>query len=186
MNNKMYVYVIRSRNKDNKNLPGFHERAKTMVVYEQDEPKVYEEFKAFAAKGVPGEKTRLYRTVNARDEEKCRKELIIKLLCGASLTKMRSTLASACQQDKCRAESRWLFDFDSKDRNVLNDFVADVKVFTDVEVHETPNGYAIVTEHGFDTRELLNKYKDVEITLKKDELLFLDMIRKDDNNEKAN
>lgn len=174
--NKMYVYVIRSRNKDNKNVPGFHERCKTMVMYEQDEDKVYEEFKAFAAKGVPGEKTRLYKTVNVRDEEKCRKELIIKLLCGASLTKMRSTLASVCQQDKCRAESKWLFDFDSKDQDVLERFVADVNHWTPTEIHETPNGYAIVTEHGFDTRELLEKFKDVDITLKKDELLFLSMI----------
>ena len=174
---KMYVYVIRSRNKDNKNVLGFHERCKTMVMYEQDEDKVYEEFKAFAAKGVPGEKTRLYKTVNARDEEKCRKELIIRLLNNASLTKMRSVLASACQQSKCRAESKWLFDFDSKDENRLQDFLEDVNHWTSTETYETPNGYAIVAEHGFDTRELFEKYKDMDITLKKDELLFLDMIQ---------
>lgn len=186
MDNRMYVYMIRSRNKDNKGVPGFHERAKTLIVYKQDEAKVYEEFKAFAAKGLPGEKTRLYRSVNARDEEKCRKELIIKLLCGASLTKMRSVLASACQQEKCRAESKWLFDFDSKDEDRLQDFLEDVNHWTPTETYETPNGYAIVAELGFDTRELFEKYKDIDITLKRDELLFLDMIQKEDNNEKAN
>ena len=36
---RMYVYVIRFRNKDNKNVPGFHERCKTMVMYEHDEDK---------------------------------------------------------------------------------------------------------------------------------------------------
>lgn len=178
--NKMYVYVIRSRNKDNKNVPGFHERCKTMVMYEQDESKVYEEFKAFAAKGVPGEKTRLYKTVNARDEEKCRKELIIRLLNNASLTKMRSTLASVCQQDKCRAESKWLFDFDSKDQKELHRFTMYIGQYTTVDtVRETPNGYAVVVNHGFDTRELFEIFKGVDITLKKDELLFIDIIEKE-------
>ena len=41
--------------------------------------------------------------------------------------------------------------------------------------YKTPNGYAIVCQHGFDTRELMEKWKDYDITLKKDELLFLDM-----------
>lgn len=45
-----------------------------------------------------------------------------------------------------------------------------------IEKHKTPNGYAIVVEHGFDTRELMEKWKGYDITLKKDELLFLDMI----------
>lgn len=40
----------------------------------------------------------------------------------------------------------------------------------------TPHGYAIVAEHGFDTRGLMKKWKDYDITLKKDELLFLDII----------
>ena len=178
--NKMYVYVIRSRNKDNKNVPCFHERCKTMVMYEHDEDKVYEEFRLFADKGVLREKTRLYRTVNARDEEKCRKELIIRLLNDASLTKMRSVLASVCQQDKCRAESKWLFDFDSKDQKELHKFTMYIGQYTTVDmVRETPNGYAVIVNHGFDTRELFEIFKGVDITLKKDELLFMDIIEKE-------
>lgn len=174
--NKMYVYLIYSRSKDNKGVAGFHERMKTMVMYENDEPKVYDEFESFVAKGAVGEKTRLYRTVNARDEKKCRKELIIKLLDGVSLTKMRNTLASACQQEKCRAENKWLFDFDSKDKNLLNDFVAEINRYTPTEIHETPNGYAVIAEHGFDTKGISDKYNNV-ITLHKDGLLFMGMTR---------
>lgn len=44
------------------------------------------------------------------------------------------------------------------------------------EAHKTPHGYAIIVPHGFDTRELMENWKDYDITLKKDELLFLDMI----------
>ena len=41
---------------------------------------------------------------------------------------------------------------------------------------DTPNGFHIVVPHGFDTRELMENWKDYDVTLKKDELLFLDMI----------
>lgn len=46
----------------------------------------------------------------------------------------------------------------------------------EIEAHKTPHGYAIVVPHGFDTRKLMETWKDYDITLKKDELLFLDMI----------
>ena len=76
----LYVYLMRSRNKDNKDIPNFKERAKTILEYRENEDKVIEAFKSFAAKGVPGEQTRLYRSVNSRNEEKIREELIIRML----------------------------------------------------------------------------------------------------------
>ena len=74
----LYVYLIRSRNKDNKDVPNFKERAKTILEYKQNEEKVFDEFYRFAADGVTGEQTRLYRSVNSRNEEKIREELIIR------------------------------------------------------------------------------------------------------------
>lgn len=76
----LYVYLICSRNKDNKDIPNFKERAKTILEYKENEDKVIKEFHRFAADGVPGEQTRLYRSVNSRNEEKIREELIIRLL----------------------------------------------------------------------------------------------------------
>ena len=49
----LYVYLIRSRNKDNKNVPNFKERAKTILEYRENEDKVIEVFKDFATKGLP-------------------------------------------------------------------------------------------------------------------------------------
>lgn len=72
----LYVYLIRSRNKDNKNIPNFKQRVKTILEYKENEDKVIEAFKNFAAKGVPGEQTRLYRSVNSRNEEKSEKNLL--------------------------------------------------------------------------------------------------------------
>lgn len=184
----LYVYLIRSRNKDNKNIDGFKERAKTILEYEENEDKVIQQFKEFAAKGLYGEQTRLYRSVNSRNEEKIREELIIKLLRDKpSMTKINRTIASVAQQVENRDESKWLFDFDVDDETLVTKFIDDIRSIGEVDnknifrsmpitKHKTPNGYAIIVQHGFDTRKLMDKWKDFDITLKKDELLFLDMI----------
>mgnify|MGYP004501473393 CR=1 FL=1 len=177
----LYVYLIRSRNKDNKDIPNFKERAKTILEYKENEDKVIEAFKSFAAKGVYGEQTRLYRSVNSRDEEKIREEFIIHLLRDKpSMTQLNRTLASVALQVQNRDESKWLFDFDVNDDKLALRFIDDITnhgfVFNQIEMYKTPHGYAIIVPHGFDTRELMEKWKDYDITLKKDELLFLDMI----------
>lgn len=178
----LYVYVMCSRNKDNKNVPGFKERTKIILEREENESKVVAAFEDFAHKGVRGEKVRLYRTVNSRNEEKIREELIIRLLREKpDITKLNRTLASVAQQVNNRDESKWMFDFDVNDAILAADFVQDIHKFakiplSEIEKHKTPNGFAIVVPHGFDARNLMEKWKDYDITLQKDCLLFLDMI----------
>lgn len=178
----LYVYLMRSRNKDNKDIPNFKQRDKTILEYKENEDKIIEEFKSFATKGVHGEQTRLYRSVNSRNEEKIREEFIVRLLRDKpSMTQLNRTLASVAQQVQNRDESKWLFDFDVDNRELAADFLSDINHFSgikliDMNCHKTPHGFAIVVPHGFDTRELMEKWKDYDITLKKDELLFLDMI----------
>ena len=98
-------------------------------------------------------------------------------------------------KSECRGESKWMFDFDINDEELVDEFIEDIKQFTtiywdgnqekiamlgmDVKKYKTPNGYAIVVSHGFDTRRLLEKWKGYDITLKRDDLLFLDMIQKE-------
>lgn len=176
----LYVYLMRSRNKDNKDIPNFKERAETILEYKENEDKVIEDFKNFAAKGLPGEQTRLYRSVNSRNAEKIREEFIIRLLRDKpSMTRLNRILASVAQQVQNRDESKWLFDFDVDDEDKVEDFIDDVYFYSGLdshELHKTPHGYAIVVPRGFDTRDLMEKWKDYDITLKKDELLFLYMI----------
>lgn len=177
----LYVYLIRSRNKDNKDIPNFKERAETILEYRENEDKVIEDFKSFAAEGVPGEQTRLYRSVNSRNEEKIREEFVIRLLRDKpSMTRLNRTLASVAQQVQNRDESKWLFDFDVDDDSLVLEFIYDITnygiVFNQIKLYKTPNGFAVIVTHGFDTRELMEKWKDYDITLKKDELLFLNMI----------
>lgn len=178
----LYVYLMRSRNKDNKDIPNFKERAKTILEYKENEDKVIEDFKNFATKGLPGEQTRLYRSVNSRNEEKIREEFIIRLLRDKpSMTQLNRTLASVAQQVQNRDESKWLFDFDVDHYLSRMEFINDIAEFSNIEEDEiesfdTPNGFHIIVPHGFDTRELMEKWKDYDITLKKDDLLFLDVI----------
>lgn len=176
----LYVYLMCSRNKDNKNVSGFKERTKTILEYKENEARVMETFRDFAAKGVPGESTRFYRSVNSRNEEKVREELTIRLLCDKpSVTKLNSTLASVALKANNRDESKWLFDFDVDDYEALRMFRMDLVLLgIHNDCHKTPHGYAVIAEHGFDTRELMEKWKDYDITLKRDDMLFFDMITK--------
>ena len=184
----LYVYLIRSRNKDNKDVPNFKERIKTILEYKENEDRIIKEFHRFAADGVPGEQIRLYRSVNSRNEEKIREELVIRLLRDKpSMTKLNRTLASVAQQVENRDESKWLFDFDVDDELLVYDFIHDVIIFShiplsDIRAYKTPHGYAIIVPHRFDTRELMEKWKDYDISIHKDRLLFLDMIVKEKEN----
>lgn len=187
--NKLYVYMFRSRNKDNKKLDNFKERSKFILEYEQNEEKIQKTFDNFVKEGIIGEKCRLYRSVNARNEEKIREELMIRLLKDKpSMAKLNAVLASVAQSVETKAENKWMFDFDVDDEALKDEFVKDIEdIFTipndsletimpikvDIQTIKTPNGYAIVVPHGFDTRELMNKWKDYDITLKKDDMLFL-------------
>ena len=192
MEDKLYVYMFRSRNKDNKGLENFKERVKTIVDYEYNEDKILIKYERFVREGLPGEKTRLYKSVNARDEAKIREDIIIRLIKDKTpIPNMERLVASAAQQIENRAENKWLFDFDVDNEKLVDEFINDIKEFTTyhwdeqktllaiagekAEKYKTPNGYAVVVNHGFDTRDLLKKWKNYDITLKRDELLFLRM-----------
>lgn len=178
----LYVYMICSRNKDNKNVPEFKERCKMILEYRENEDKVIAKFEDFAEKGLPGEKTRLYKSVNSRNEEKIREEFVIRLLRDKpSIIKINSILASVARQTQNRDESKWMFDFDVDNENKVREFINCIHSCSYIplryiDMYKTPNGYAIIVPHRFDTRELMEKWKDYDITLKKDGLIFMDMI----------
>lgn len=175
----LYVYLMRSRNKDNKNIPNFKERKKVILEYKENEDRIIREFYNFAEKGVDGEISRLYRSVNSRNEDKVREAFIIRLLKDKpSVTKLNAILASVAQDVSNRDESKWLFDFDVDNEDDVNKFIFDINLVSGiplggVQKYKTPNGYAIVCEHGFDTRNLMKCWKDYDISLHKDRLLYL-------------
>lgn len=187
---KLRVYFMASRNKDNHGVDDFVQRRSSFLAYE-DEEYVNRKFREFVYSGVPGEMCRLYESVNARDEKKIRKKLAVKLIedDNISIGRINAITVGIAAEKMCAAEKRWLIDFDNLDENLLAEveeyivqqLVADSKRSRKGEISEeavrclihhqrTPNGYAILVPWGFDSRELMEKYKDV-CTIKKDDLL---------------
>ena len=147
----LYVYVFASRNKDNKDLENFKQRTQSFV---SDKPldQVKQEFDLFAEQGLEGEMSRLYMSLNPRRNKETLVALVQNLVEKLSPAKT----------------NKWLFDFDYDSEQLLNEFVHDVKQYAtdekplEVTMHKTPNGYAVVTSRGFDTRDLLAKWTNVE------------------------
>lgn len=187
---KLKVYLMTSRNKDNQDIEGFVPRRRAFLAYE-DHDYIEQKFHDFVFGGVPGEMCRLYESVNARDEEKVRKALLVKLISNDNIHigRINTICAGVAAKKECAAEKRWLIDFDSLDEDLLAEveeyivqqMVADSKRSRQGEIFEeaarclvhhqrTPNGYAILVPWGFDSRGFAEKYKDV-CTIKKDDFL---------------
>ena len=76
---KLRVYLMASRSKDNQDVEGFVPRRRSFLSYE-DHDYIARKFCEFVSGGLPGEMCRLYESVNARDEEKVKKALLVKLI----------------------------------------------------------------------------------------------------------
>lgn len=153
-----------SRNKDNRDLPNFKERTKSFL---SNKPlsELRNEFEEFVEEGIVDEVSRFYVSVNKRNIEKANKKLIHFLIDNPSFPphKIQSKLVSLASQKDCALESKWLFDFDSDNFQMLLSFVKEVEQYTPVEWSHTRTGFAVVAEHGFDTRRLLNEWENIEL-----------------------
>ena len=169
-----------SRNKDNKVLNNsiyqpFKPRVKSFVarVSPFDVSSLYDEFETFVNEGIKGEISRLYVSVNARDEQKVHRALIHELIDKPDfdMTKIDSKIASIAMKPVNRKTSHWLFDFDRRDFDLFYDFMTEVSKQTLILSQKpTMNGYALVVAHGFDTRKILQKYPMA--TLKRDAMVL--------------
>ena len=190
---KLNVVLFVSRNKDNKHLEDFTERRNAFTTT-KDAVELVEQFQAFVRKGKIGEICRMYVSVNARSNSKTFKALQHKMLDNEfNLSSMPQRVAALAARKENAYDSnhlKWLFDFDpveGKDTDtLLNEFLKDVQSCHEdtqtkrdqarptmtVETHKTPNGYGVVVDQRFDTRSLLDKWKNV--SLKRDDLLCVD------------
>lgn len=168
------VVLFMSRNKDNTDVEGFKPR-RTSFLTTKSEEELMEEFNLFLNKGVKGETSRFYISVNARDNTKIKKKLLFKLIeqDDFQLYKLQPILAGLAAEKDCAKEHKWLFDFDKVDEIALNNFINDISAIDDtvkICTKRTPNGYAVIVDHGFDTRTLMDKWKDF-VEVKKDDML---------------
>ena len=195
---KLNVVLFVSRNKDNKHLQDFTERRNTFTTT-KDAVELYEQFQAFVRKGKIGEMCRMYVSVNARSNSKTFKALQHKMLDHEfNLSSMPQRVAALAARKENAYDSKhlkWLFDFDpveGKDtEELLQEFLLDVQSYHEnnrtkqnqvrpimtVETHKTLNGYGIIVDQRFDTRDLLKKWANV--SLKRDDLICVDCAMND-------
>lgn len=187
---KLNVVLFVSRNKDNKHLENFSERRNAFTTTRNFED-VKHQFQAFVNAGQVGEFSRMYVSVNPRSNSKTFKALQHKMLDNefnlSSLPQKVAALAAKKENAYDSAHLNWLFDFDPvecKDtEKFVYKFVEDLLLAHEntqtkkdqkrpqmsVKVHKTPNGYGVIVDQRFDTRQLLQDYPNVE--LKRDDLL---------------
>ena len=186
---KLNVVLFVSRNKDNKNLETFKERKVSFVTTKGFE-EIKSQFQVFVNDGQVGEFSRMYVCINPRSNSKIFKALQHKMLdqeFDLSTLPQRVASLAAKVENVYGDKQNWLFDFDpieGQDVEVLlTKFVADLHIAHEttqtkkgqkrppisVTLHKTPNGYAVVVNQRFDTRQLLQNYPNVE--LKRDAML---------------
>lgn len=170
----IHTVLFVSRNKDNAHIPNFEERRHSFITDKTPE-ELMDMFWAFADMGIHGETSRMYYSVNARDPKKIHKELLHFLIDEPDffLGSIDSKIAGIAATKECSAESKWLFDFDINSKDAVREFVQDIAEIdpsVNAEIHDTPNGYAVVVDHGFDTRKLFEKWTK-DVTLMRDDLL---------------
>ena len=188
---KLNVVLFVSRNKDNKHLETFKER-KVSFVTTKDFEEIKSQFQVFVNEGQVGEFSRMYVSVNPRSNSKTFKALQHMMLdqeFDLSTLPQKVDSLAAKVENVYGDKQNWLFDFDpieGQDVEVLmTKFVADLYIAHEttqtkkgqkrppisVTLHKTPNGYAVIVNQRFDTRQLLQQYPNVE--LKRDAMLCL-------------
>ena len=185
-NPKIALFI--SRNKDNKNIEGFKQRSQTFLTSKQynsleDRLDILKDFDNFVDKGVLGETSRLYMSINERDSNKVNNKLVHYLIDHPEMNpaSIPSKSTSIASKIECAVTKKWLFDFDINEAKYAYAFLDDLVEmsgipFGKISKHGTKSGYAFIVPYGFDTRELLEKWnKDKHVVeVKRDELLLVD------------
>lgn len=172
----LHVHLFVSRNKDNKDVSGFKQRRKTILARNCQLEMLCNEWEAFLRQGKKGEFCRWYMSVNARDEDAVRRAVTHRLVDGADIAKIDAIVASEAAKASCAAEHCWMFDFDNEDMALVKKFAEDIaEPLQDgyIDINPSPHGFHVIVSHGFDTRDLLEKWGDT-VTLKRDDLFCHD------------
>ena len=183
----VHVVLFVSRNKDNNNIDGFKSRTTSFITKEPPDSEILlQKFKAFVNNGLDHEMSRFYYSVNARNEDQIYKDLMIFLIQNPdfNLCSIESKLAGIAAISKNAVTKQWMFDFDYPDEEQVLNFCSDISEINPnntIACHKTPNGYAIITEHGFDTRGLFKKWDPEKVTLKRDDLLCVKWTTKEES-----
>ena len=170
--NNLYVVFFVSRNKDNKDIKNFKERKKAFVSSKTIE-ELKQEFLIFCNKGLDSEMCRFYRSTNARDRIKINKALTHFLIDNPEFPSedIPDMMVRIAARKENSLEKKWLFDFDNNNEDDCDNFckmINDIDPNVSITKYKTPNGFHIISNRGFDTRKLFEKFP--KVTLKRDDL----------------
>lgn len=168
--NNLYVVLFISRNKDNKDIKNFKERRKAFVSSKSIE-ELKQEFLIFRNKGFDSEKCRFYISTNARNRIKINRALTHFLIDNPEIPSedIPAIIVRIAAKKENALEKKWLFDFDDHNEDNCNIFckmINDIDPNVSITKYKTPNGFHIISDRGFDTRKLFEKFP--KVTLKKD------------------
>lgn len=164
----LHTVMFVSRNKDNKNVAEFKQRSENFLT-EKTPQELMQKFHEFGERGVQGEVSRFYMSVNPRCPRKLQLALQHHLLDNeVSFHRIEKILCSLASKKEQSAGRDFLFDLDVSDAE-KDSFIAELEnhpQITKVEVFKTYNNWGCVT-NPFHAEPLLEKFPEVE--LKRDE-----------------
>lgn len=181
----LHGVLFRSRRKDNRQVDGFEERFESFLTRKRPF-ELRDRFTRFVDQGKPGEVSRFYVSVNARDNAKTCTALMHLLIDAddVDMATLDQMAVSVAMQPEQRAERHWLLDVDDPSRSrveALRRRIERIYEESDapgaVTVIPTINGYHLVCSHGFDVRQLGDMQEWAEV--KKDALYLYDHARKE-------
>lgn len=188
MTDLIYTVFFSSRNKDNANLEAFKPRTRTFLSkyanHTELDPNIKYQFDEFVKQGINGELSRCYVSINAANPAKVNNSLMHYLIDHQNATplQVQNKLISFANKPQNLATHRWLLDCDTSDHNrflkILH-WLENNKISIK-QYKPTKSGYAIVTEHGFDTREFLKEFPEVENKKESDLLVCFAQNKKED------
>lgn len=177
----IYPFLLKSRAKDNRDVEGYRPRIH-VYYYEENETldfatfednfismktSIHKQLVDFGKQGVPHEISRVYKPVNGADSRLVNKALMKYLIDfpDASVHKIESKIESESHKQENLVTKHWHLDIDNVTAAELNEIINNIYDTSNltpsqIKVSEslTPNSYSIVTEQGFDTREIEHKW----------------------------
>ena len=159
---ELYLHQFVIRHKDHGDML----RTEVRHVFISGKEFLIDEFKEFCKYNHQYCFCRYYRQLNGRLESKAKRDLIAHLVMHPDFNISKTdSLAKryVANSGKDTVTRKWIFDFDSDDKELLDKFEKDLKRYYtgDYSVYKTVNGYHIVTENGFkDVDDLVDDYKE--------------------------
>lgn len=175
-NNELHGIMFVARNKDNQTLTNFTERRSVFLTTKPaNDPQLIKLFTEFAKRGQPNELSRMYVSVNKRDQKGTRIGLLhytLDHVDTVNTAALQTIIVKIAMSHKNATEKKRMFDFDSNDPEKVKEFVADLKQRQKrpgmIKVYQTIHGYAVIIERGIDLRKLVDTMPNVKQKDKKD------------------